>query len=146
MMPEPTTVATRIAVPSASASRRRRERHAAESLVFPMALSCVCSVSLSSERSGRLTKIEMRFDEHAEGIREGEPHLAPRCRSRRPDRNAPMRGHRLARPERAGLAGRVVADREDEIERRRAGAANSFQLFERKPLTSKFSLRSRSSA
>ena len=34
--------------------------------------------------------------------------------------NPPMRRHRLTRPDRAGFAGRVVANREDEIERRRA--------------------------
>ena len=35
--------------------------------------------------------------------------------------HAPMRGHRLARPDRAGFAGGVVADGEDEIHLRRAG-------------------------
>ena len=35
--------------------------------------------------------------------------------------NTPMRGHRLARPDRADLGGRVVADREHEIELRCAG-------------------------
>ena len=45
--------------------------------------------------------------------------------------DAPMGGHRLAGPDRAGLARRIVADGEDEIELGRAGAANSSQLFER---------------
>ena len=35
--------------------------------------------------------------------------------------HAPVRGHRLPRPHRAHLAGGVVADRDDEVERGRAG-------------------------
>ena len=35
--------------------------------------------------------------------------------------DAPVRGHRLPGPDRADLAGRAVADREDEVERRRTG-------------------------
>src|SRR5262245_62405216 len=36
--------------------------HAAESLALPMESSCLCSESLSSERSGKLTKIEIRLE------------------------------------------------------------------------------------
>ena len=45
---------------------------------------------------------------------------------------APMGGHRLAGPDRTDLAGGVVTDGEDEIERGAPGAANSSQDFERK--------------
>ena len=45
--------------------------------------------------------------------------------------DAPMRRHRLAGPNRTCFARRAVADGEDEIHSRRAGPANSSQLFER---------------
>ena len=48
-------------------------------------------------------------------------------------RDAPVGGHGLARPDRADLACRVVADGEDEIIAGAPGAANSSQLFERRP-------------
>jgi hypothetical protein len=46
------------------------------------------------------------------------------------ERDLPMRGHRLSRPERAGFAGGVVANREYEIERRhvRRGKFASFNF------------------
>ena len=45
--------------------------------------------------------------------------LLVRLRSRRVG-DTPMRGHRVAGPDGAGLARRIVTDGEDEIERRRA--------------------------
>ena len=43
--------------------------------------------------------------------------------------DAPMRGHRLPRPDRTGFARRVVADREHEIHFRRAGRCKFFPSF-----------------
>ena len=40
-----------------------------------------------------------------------------------------MGAHRLARPKRANLVGGVVANREDEIEHRGAGAGKFFPRF-----------------
>ncbi len=54
------------------------------------------------------------------GLGEGESDLGLGARGRRGIGNPPVRGHRLARPDRADLTGRVVTDREDEIERRGA--------------------------
>jgi hypothetical protein len=47
-----------------------------------------------------------------------------------------MRGDWLARPKWALLGGGLIADGENEVERKLSGAANSSQLFERRPLVS----------
>jgi hypothetical protein len=58
--------------------------------------------------------------QHAVGVLEGERDLGLRPGRLGGIGHTPVGGHRLAGPHRAALAGRVVADREDEIERRRA--------------------------
>ena len=118
-------------MPSASAREAPNERNGAHSaavagrslasLVLPMESNCLCSANVSRDRTGRLTKIEMRLSEHAECIGKGEARFQPRCPGCRGIGNAPMRGHRLAGPHRTCLGRRVVADREDEIERRGVG-------------------------
>ncbi len=47
--------------------------------------------------------------------------------------DAPMRRHRMARPDRTGLAGRAVANREHEIHHRRIGTGKFSPAFERRP-------------
>ncbi len=72
MMPEPTTVATRMPVPRASENSRRDKqsdagRHQAADAgepappVLPMASSRFCKASMSTERTGNAMKIEMRL-------------------------------------------------------------------------------------
>src|SRR5262249_53228951 len=56
--------------------------------------------------------------QHAIGIFESQRDLSRRACGFSRIGNAPMRGHRLARPYRTGLARRVIADREHKIERR----------------------------
>src|SRR5581483_8347179 len=59
--------------------------------------------------------------QHAIGILESERDLGRATLRRCRIGNAPMGRHRLSRPEGARFPGRVVADREHEIERGRAG-------------------------
>ena len=59
--------------------------------------------------------------QHAIGLGEGEMLLRLGAFDRGRVGHAPMRRHRLARPDRAGFAGGVVADREDEVHLGRAG-------------------------
>src|SRR3954451_23910132 len=59
--------------------------------------------------------------QHAVGVLEGKRDLGVAAGRFRRIWNAPMRGHRLARPYRAGFTGCVVANRKDEIQLRRGG-------------------------
>ena len=66
MMPEPTTVATSMAVPSASAARRRgkikyHDAQPAFGNSRPISSRRFCSASLSRVFIGRLMKIEIRL-------------------------------------------------------------------------------------
>ena len=131
--------------------RQRRFAHSAAvagvlpaPFVLPIESSCFCSASLSSDRIGRLTKTEMRLLSIRIRVGKGETDFGLVAGRSSGIGNAPMRRHRLARPHRTRLRRRIVADREHEIELGRIGRANSLQLLERKPPTSKFNLRRRS--
>ena len=86
-------------------------------------------ISLSFAVSDNLSRLLIgRFDEDGNPVpdvarRGDEGRLLLNVRSLDGGRvfDAPMGGHRLARPDRAGLARRVVAKGEDEIHRRGAG-------------------------
>ena len=73
------------------------------------------------EEPERIAKNRDALMQHAVDVLERERDLGRRAGRRRRVGHAPMRGHRLARPDRAGLGRRAVADREHEVERRRAG-------------------------
>ena len=125
MMPEPTTVATSMAVPRASATRRR-DKSNATMLSWPSAGSRPISSQVLLQRQ-LVDRVHRQADEdrdavveHAVGIGEGEMLLGLGAFHGGRVRHAPMRRHRLARPDRAGFVRRVVADREDEIHLGRA--------------------------
>src|SRR5262249_35959637 len=121
------------------------ERHAAESLPLPRESSCRWSDSLSSERIDRLTNIVIRF----EGMR------TVSANATRTSAWVPVAAAGSGRPQCAvigwpGQNGHVSpAALSQTVNTKSSGVApgplNSCQLFERKPLTSKLSLRSRSS-
>ena len=130
MMPEPTTAASRNAVPSASAASAARQigGHQLGSRPWrwrlrmrPMSRSRLCSVSRSSERDRQRVEYADPLIEHPVGVREGQRDFRRRAVGLGRIGNSPMRRHRLAGPDRAGFAGRIVADGEDEIELRRTG-------------------------
>ena len=84
--------------------------------------AAACSVSLSSERERQAAKMPMRLISMRNASLKASAIFGfAACRRGRVG-HAPMRGHRLARPDRAGFARRVVADGEDEIELRRVRA------------------------
>ena len=150
MMPEPTTAASSSAVPIASARAAAAQRQAAAE---PRRLGAcrwrrgaAAAPCRSSVAIGRLTKSLMRFSRRRRRRRK-----AARSRLACPSTaagsgNAPMRRHRLARPDRTDFAGGVVADGEDEIQRRRAGCGELVPALGAQPLGRKPRLPSRSSA
>ena len=120
----------------ASAARRRRRSNAHQAgwpvpwgRLSPICSSRRCSFSGSSEAIGRLTRIEMRAAEHLVGFGEGMVTLGLAAGRRRGVGHAPVRRHRLARPERADLRRRVVADGEDEVHVRRARRSELVPAF-----------------
>src|SRR5262249_54515695 len=118
--------------------------HAAESLDLPMESSCRCSESRSSERSGKLTNREIRL----ESIRNVSANASRICGS------LPVAAAGSGTPQCAviGLPGQnghgPPAALSQTVKTKSSGVAagplKSSQLFERKPLTSKLSLRRRS--
>ena len=133
MMPEPTTVATSIApCPSASATRRRGKSNSDISSpspgpsvapsMRPMSRSLVPSDSWSMLANGRLVKIRDAVLEIAERRDEGRFLLDVRALRPRPGPRCPNARSSAAPATPDSFAGRVVANREDEIHHRRVGA------------------------
>src|ERR1700730_15687450 len=135
MMPEPTTVATNSAVPSASAASRRGRSNSGISCLLPAECCPVHTANIA-----QLPRERQLIDaSHRQACEDGDPVIekAVRFNERRFLRDvgaldfgrvfdAPMRGHRLARPNRAGFAGRIVADRKDKIHHWRIGTRELF--------------------
>ena len=130
-MPEPTTAATRMrgAERLGQKAPRERERFFAHSAavagVSPACLGLADGLQLLLQ-SELVERADRQADEnrdavveHPERVGEGEPDFSLVAGGGCGIGNAPMRGHRLARPHRAGLGRRVVANREHEIELRR---------------------------
>src|ERR1051326_5001267 len=131
---------------------RAARAHAAEagscpaSFFLPIASSWRCNESASSEQIGRLTKMSMRFD----SMRSAS------AKARRPCASLPVAAAGSGTPPCAvidcpGLLWQVSAAALSQTVNTKSslgasGLANSLQLFERSPLTSKLSLRKRSSA
>ncbi len=88
--------------PSPAAGRSRR--------------ASACKRIRSSDAKGRLQEDPDAMFERAEGVAERQHSLRLAAFDRGRILDAPMRRHRLARPDRAGLAGGLVADRDDEVE------------------------------
>src|SRR5581483_2433462 len=119
--------------------------HAADPFNLPIESSCRCSESLSSERKGRLTKTEMRFD----SMRNVSANAKRTCAS------SPVAAAGSGTPQCAvigcpGQNGQVSpAALSQTVKTKSSGVApgplNLFQLLERNPPTSKSSLRRRSS-
>ena len=106
--------------------RQRRARIAScafwrRGLVRPISSRWLCSASRSSDASGRLQKMPMRWLSMRCVSAKASRRSASLPSATRWIRQAPMRAHGLARPDRADLVGGVVADREHEIELRRIG-------------------------
>src|SRR5215471_15540533 len=78
------------------------------------------------------------------GVAEGTPLLGVRALHRGGIGDTPMGGHRVPRPDRTNLAGSLIADGENEVQRWRARLANSFQLLLCSRLVSRCAFASRS--
>src|SRR5689334_12948840 len=121
MMPEPTTVATSIKVPRNSATARRgRSNSGIDSSRLGQRLTDLVQALLEAqpidgskrqagEDADAVVKQPIGFCEREASL----SFLALGCGR---IWYAPVRGHRLSRPDRADLVGRVVADGEYEIE------------------------------
>src|SRR5581483_11335360 len=138
MTPEPMTMASSSAVPSASAVSRRGRSNASRG---GSRLASAASV-LARGLIGRLPDLpqvvlelallqllDRQLDEEADAVaqlarrlREGQGDFGLAACRLRGIGDAPVRCHRLAVPDRTDFAGGVVTDGEDEIERRRIGA------------------------
>jgi len=81
-----------------------------------MSRSLPCRLSLSSERQWQRSENANSLIEQAVRSFERQRDLGRRARCLRRIGNAPVCGHRLPRPDRAGLRCRVVTDGEYEIE------------------------------
>src|SRR5262245_15437741 len=128
MIPEPTTAASRNAVPSASPKTRRTSvgisrARSCRRLRPPCGRSPSASIAARADRGcGSATRPRLRSSmQHPIDVFEGQRDLGGRTRRFGGIGHAPMGGHRLPRPDRTNLACGVVADGEHEIERRRAG-------------------------
>ncbi len=127
-MPDPTTVASSNAAPSASAARRRESGGVTS---VPRLRGCAVhppdlfqprlQAELVEAANRQRCKHRDALTQHAVCVLERERDLGRVALRFRRIGDAPMRGHRLARPHRAGFTRGVVADGEHEIERRRAG-------------------------
>src|ERR1700734_2535090 len=125
MMPEPTTVATKSAVPSPSAKSRRSSAsilRRAAILARADRVELFLQAQLIERAQRQADENSDAVGQHAERIGKRQAHFRLGAGGKRRIGDAPMRGHRLARPHRAGFRRRVVADGEDEIELRRARA------------------------
>jgi hypothetical protein len=122
MMPEPTTVATSNAVPSASAVNRRGKSTSGINWLSPGRSLLTADIAQPSPERQTIDALQRQACEDGNSIFE----IAQRCNERGfllyfralgfgRVFNAPMRRHRLAGPYRAGLASGVVANRENEI-------------------------------
>ena len=134
MIPEPTTAASRNAVPSVSAARRCASGgfigRAARRALLPADV-----LELGRERQ-IVEAGERQRDEgldavaqKAKGRGEGALLLDLGALDGGGVRDAPMRRHRMAGPERARLARGAVADGEHEIHRRRIGGGELVPAF-----------------
>ena len=130
MMPEPITVASRSAVPSASAPSRcpkdglgMASCPLAGAAALPWPIASRSPLQRQAVEGGERQAAEDAdaLVEHAVRVGEGQRPLGLAAFRTRGIGQAPVRAHGLARPDRADLLGGVVADREDEIERRRIG-------------------------
>jgi hypothetical protein len=74
--------------------------------------------------------------EHPQRICKGKSHFCVVACGLSRIGNAPVRGHRLARPNGTWFFRRIITDRKNEIEFWSVGTRKLFQLFARNPLTS----------
>ena len=89
------------------------------SFVLPMASSCFCKAQVIERPERQAHENIDAVRQHPQCISECKPHFRLGTGRRRRIGYAPMRGHRLTRPNRAGFFRSVVADGEHEIELRR---------------------------
>src|SRR5438270_9011486 len=116
MIPDPTTVASSRAVPSVSAARGRE-------IVSFMDMSALADLGELLLQAQPVERIHRQVDEdadaiveHAIGIGKGQMALGVVAGGLGGIGHAPMRRHRLARPDRTDFVGGIIADGEYEIE------------------------------